>query len=276
MEHQVAEANHKLQGAPMSMTSIGWLLSLPVSLPASLMLSAWSKCFSILRRIFSPSVQGDFKISVRPLAKDADMQTELNMCDLDRFMAIMQGNEDAVCDHRQLLELARKDNQALRTELEGALARMSLLSQHNADLEGYKERLMGVLQDMVLPVFEQLTQATEADDVANISADVLRALHNTRHLFMEPSCATAEPSPAGKLSDGGYWSSPFCDTLAQSSRSPHSTTPARAFQGIDDTHHGDNSRGIMSTTQSNSAAKVLSFGSPTRTTAVMHILTDDF
>ncbi|GIL90008.1 hypothetical protein Vretifemale_17737 [Volvox reticuliferus] len=276
MEHQVIEANHKLLRAPMSVTTIGWFLSLPVSLPAWLMLSAWSKFFSILRRIFSPSVQGNFKIPARPLAKDAEMQTELNMCELDRFMAIMQGNEDAVCDHRQLLELARKDNQSLRTELEGALARMALLSQHNADLEGYKERLIGTLQDVVLPVFEQLTQATEAEDDANISVDVLRAMHNTRHLLMEAYCATAEPSPAGKLSDGGYWSSPLEDTLVQPSRLSHSTTPARTCHGMDDTHHGDNSRAIMSTNQSSSAAKVLSFGSPSRTTAFMHILTDDF
>ncbi|EFJ46146.1 hypothetical protein VOLCADRAFT_105716 [Volvox carteri f. nagariensis] len=278
MSQIATEAIHVVQRAPMSIT-IGWLLSLPVSLPAWLLLSIWSRVLTCLRQALCVGGKKvDVKLPERPAAEDAHAQTELNMLELDKCLAMLDANEDAVCDHRKLLEVARKTNEALRTELDMTVDRMALLSQHNADLEGYKDRLLGTLRDVVLPVFVRLTQMTEDDDVHNITAEVFQALDTTRHLVSEAEgmyCATAEASPVEKPGDMSVRQSPFSDVLTQLTHMPRLATPSRDTQDGDDTQRDDIGRGFLSARQSSSTAKVLSFGSPNRSSTVVHILVHD-
>ncbi|GLC38803.1 hypothetical protein PLESTM_000778900 [Pleodorina starrii] len=231
-------------------------------MPAWLLYSAWSKGWDAFCRSSSTG----------------STQTELNMQQLDKLMVILAENEDAVCSHRQLLEVSREENQALRTDLEGAMARLALMSQHNADLEQYNQRLFGVLRDVVLPVFERLTHVPEADDVPNITAEVLVALHSTKQLLSEAEgayCATAEPSPAEKPGEVSQKNTPRGDASVQVALLPLRGASA----GPESSPLEGCARGFLSARQPNNAAqgvaKVLSFASPSRSTAVVHVLAHD-
>lgn len=80
--------------------TVWWLASLPISLPAWILLKAFARIMACLWTFFRFVCNGNLAL---PSAKsETETQTELSMRQLDKLVAMLDENEEAICDHRMV------------------------------------------------------------------------------------------------------------------------------------------------------------------------------